>query len=154
VRPPPPSPTTSALPSLPLLYRAFFGGWWSCSHLAGVVDVVGCCCCFVWFGNGNGTETRLTGRCKTLLMGNQQKAGLAIMEVMASTQETAYEKLYRWTQTTCRGLTQASPDQPAVLARAMQALQNRSVLSPPPLVTPILAPAPTTNSPYAYVTDG
>ena len=68
------------------------------------------------------------GRCKMLLMGSQQKAGLAIMESMATLQETAYERLYRWTQSTCRGLTQASPEPPAVLARAIAALRDRPVL--------------------------
>jgi hypothetical protein len=36
--------------------------------------------------------------CKILLRTNQQRAGLSIMENMASLQEMAYERLYRWTQ--------------------------------------------------------
>lgn len=36
--------------------------------------------------------------CKRLLRTRQQKAGLDIMEQMAAIQETAYERLYRWTQ--------------------------------------------------------
>ncbi len=36
--------------------------------------------------------------CKELLRTNQQQVGLAIMEQMATIEEAAYEKLYRWTQ--------------------------------------------------------
>lgn len=36
--------------------------------------------------------------CRTLLTGQQQRAGLSIMEAMAAQQEAAFEKLYRWTQ--------------------------------------------------------
>lgn len=38
--------------------------------------------------------------CKGLLRTNQQRAGLSIMEEMATLQEAAFEHLYRWTQCT------------------------------------------------------
>lgn len=43
--------------------------------------------------------------CKSLLRSNQQRAGLSIMENMASLQELAYERLYRWTQGECKILS-------------------------------------------------
>ncbi|XP_065056579.1 conserved oligomeric Golgi complex subunit 6-like isoform X1 [Rhopilema esculentum] len=66
--------------------------------------------------------------CKLLLRSKQQRAGLEIMETMALYQETAYEKLYRWTQDECRGMTNDSPDITGALCRAMEALQDRPVL--------------------------
>ncbi|XP_049709333.1 conserved oligomeric Golgi complex subunit 6 isoform X4 [Elephas maximus indicus] len=65
---------------------------------------------------------------KVLLRTNQQTAGLEIMEQMALLQETAYERLYRWTQSECRTLTQESCDISPVLTQAMEALQDRPVL--------------------------
>lgn len=50
------------------------------------------------------------------------------MEQMALHQESAYERLYRWTQSQCRGLTADSIDMSEMLQKAMKALQNRSVL--------------------------
>eukprot|EP00040_Diaphanoeca_grandis_P030263 m.178473 g.178473 ORF g.178473 m.178473 type:complete len:692 (+) comp31941_c0_seq1:198-2273(+) len=67
-------------------------------------------------------------RCKVLLRTREQSAGLTIMESMAALQETSYERLYRWTQSTCRGLTHVAAEHPSVLAHALQALRNRSVL--------------------------
>eukprot|EP00112_Aurelia_sp_Birch-Aquarium-sp1_P010006 Seg2159.4 transcript_id=Seg2159.4/GoldUCD/mRNA.D3Y31 product="Conserved oligomeric Golgi complex subunit 6" protein_id=Seg2159.4/GoldUCD/D3Y31 len=66
--------------------------------------------------------------CKILLRSKQQRAGLEIMETMALYQETAYEKLYRWTQDECRGMTSDAPDITGALCRAMEALQDRQVL--------------------------
>ena len=43
---------------------------------------------------------------KVLVRSNQQTAGLEIMEEMALFQETGYEKLYRWSQSQTRSLTQ------------------------------------------------
>ena len=40
----------------------------------------------------------------------------------------AYERLYWWAQTTCRGLSHQSPDHPAMLSVAMRALKDRAVL--------------------------
>lgn len=41
---------------------------------------------------------RIHRDCRRLLGTQHQKAGLDIMESMAALQETAYERLYRWTQ--------------------------------------------------------
>ncbi|BFZ10927.1 hypothetical protein BsWGS_13966 [Bradybaena similaris] len=66
--------------------------------------------------------------CKILLRTNHQTAGLEIMESMALHQESAYERLYRWTQNQCRLVTQDTPDVSPLLCQAMQALQDRPVL--------------------------
>ncbi|XP_062578733.1 LOW QUALITY PROTEIN: conserved oligomeric Golgi complex subunit 6-like [Saccostrea cucullata] len=66
--------------------------------------------------------------CKILLRTNQQTAGLEIMEAMALHQESAYERLYRWTQNECRTLTGDSPDVSPMLCQSMEALQDRPVL--------------------------
>ncbi|XP_064638798.1 conserved oligomeric Golgi complex subunit 6-like [Lineus longissimus] len=66
--------------------------------------------------------------CKVLLRTNQQTAGLEIMESMALHQESAYERLYRWTQNECRTLSGDSPDVNALLCQAMEGLQDRPVL--------------------------
>lgn len=65
---------------------------------------------------------------KVLLRTNQQTAGLEIMEQMALHQEAAYERLYRWAQGECRGMTHDSCDVASVLAHAVGALQERPVL--------------------------
>ncbi|CAG5126682.1 unnamed protein product [Candidula unifasciata] len=66
--------------------------------------------------------------CKILLRTNHQTAGLEIMESMALHQESAYERLYRWTQNQCRLVTQDTPDVSPLLCQAMEALQDRPVL--------------------------
>ncbi|CAL1533346.1 unnamed protein product [Lymnaea stagnalis] len=66
--------------------------------------------------------------CKFLLRTNHQTAGLEIMESMALHQESAYERLYRWTQNQCRQVTQDTPDVSLLLCQAMEALQDRPVL--------------------------
>lgn len=66
--------------------------------------------------------------CKLLLRTKQQTAGLQIMEAMALHLESSYEKLYRWSQDECRGLTGDLPDISNKLSRAMAALQDRPVL--------------------------
>lgn len=66
--------------------------------------------------------------CKVLLRTNQQTAGLEIMESMALHQETAYERLYRWTQAECRSMTGDSFEVTLLHCKAMEALQDRPVL--------------------------
>eukprot|EP00047_Mylnosiga_fluctuans_P019083 m.78466 g.78466 ORF g.78466 m.78466 type:complete len:660 (+) comp7966_c0_seq2:23-2002(+) len=66
--------------------------------------------------------------CKVLLRTSHQRAGLSIMEAMAALQESAYERLYRWTQTACRGLNSEMPEHPALLCRAFGMLRDRPVL--------------------------
>jgi len=53
---------------------------------------------------------------------------LEIMEQMALQQESAYERLYRWTQSQCRMMTSDSLDVTPTQQQAMRALQNRPVL--------------------------
>uniref|UniRef100_A0A8C4R0V2 Conserved oligomeric Golgi complex subunit 6 n=1 Tax=Eptatretus burgeri TaxID=7764 RepID=A0A8C4R0V2_EPTBU len=65
---------------------------------------------------------------KILLRSNQQTAGLEIMEQMALHEEAAYERLYRWAQNDCRGLTRDSCDVSPLLIRALACLQPRPVL--------------------------
>nr|CAB3232563.1 conserved oligomeric Golgi complex subunit 6 [Phallusia mammillata] len=65
---------------------------------------------------------------KVLLRTNQQTAGLEIMEQMALQQESAYERLYRWSQSQCRSLTSDAIDITPIQQQAMKALQNRPVL--------------------------
>ncbi|KAK2156367.1 hypothetical protein LSH36_215g03002 [Paralvinella palmiformis] len=66
--------------------------------------------------------------CKVLLRTNHQTAGLEIMESMALHQESAYERLYRWTQSECRLLSGDSPDISNKLCQAVEAIQDRPVL--------------------------
>ena len=65
---------------------------------------------------------------KILLRTNQQTAGLEIMESMALMQESAFERLYRWTQNQCRQLTTEILDPPELLLESMAALHSRPVL--------------------------
>ncbi|XP_046853571.1 conserved oligomeric Golgi complex subunit 6-like [Xenia sp. Carnegie-2017] len=66
--------------------------------------------------------------CKLLLRTKQQTAGLEIMESMALYMESAYERLYRWAQAECRGLTGDIPEILSNLQNAMAVLQDRPVL--------------------------
>eukprot|EP00730_Choanoeca_flexa_P002449 TRINITY_DN11055_c0_g2_i4.p1 TRINITY_DN11055_c0_g2~~TRINITY_DN11055_c0_g2_i4.p1 ORF type:complete len:687 (+),score=161.29 TRINITY_DN11055_c0_g2_i4:3-2063(+) len=66
--------------------------------------------------------------CKRLLRTSHQKAGVDIMDQMATLQEKAYERLYRWTQGTCRSMTTESVDQTRRLNMAFNALRARPVL--------------------------
>ena len=44
--------------------------------------------------------------CRRLLRTHHQRAGLALMDVMAGYQETAHERLCRWVQAECRALAE------------------------------------------------
>lgn len=66
--------------------------------------------------------------CKVLLHMSKQRAGLEIMESMAMQLESAYERLYHWTQNQCRLMTGEVPDFNANLRRALKELQKRPVL--------------------------
>lgn len=50
------------------------------------------------------------------------------MERMNSIQETAFDKLYRWTQTESRTLGRETQEVPAILRHALRALKQRPVL--------------------------
>ncbi|KAI9020905.1 oligomeric Golgi complex subunit 6-like protein [Phycomyces nitens] len=67
--------------------------------------------------------------CKLLLTTKHQQAGQHIMETMAMYQETAYAKLYRWTQYESRSsFGNDSIDVSSLMVKALSALQHRPVL--------------------------
>lgn len=69
------------------------------------------------------------GNCRQLLRTHHQRAGLELMDVMASYQENAHERLARWVQGECKTLAEEDgPDVPDLLTRAMTALKSRPVL--------------------------
>lgn len=65
-------------------------------------------------------------QCKLLLQSGHQPTAFEIIEQMASFQETALERLYRWTQNQCRNID--SPDSNVLLTQAVSCLQDRPVL--------------------------
>ncbi|RHZ69762.1 hypothetical protein Glove_279g34 [Diversispora epigaea] len=71
---------------------------------------------------------QIHGDCESLLITENQRAGLEIMERMNSIQETAFDKLYRWTQTESRTLSRETQEVPAILRHALRALKQRPVL--------------------------
>jgi conserved oligomeric Golgi complex subunit 6 len=67
--------------------------------------------------------------CKSLLRTHHQRAGLELLDSMASLQENAYERLCRWVQSECRGLSDIdSPEVDPLLQRAVASLKVRHVL--------------------------
>ncbi|TPX35858.1 hypothetical protein SmJEL517_g01736 [Synchytrium microbalum] len=66
--------------------------------------------------------------CKALLITDHQQAGLEIMEGMATIQESAFEKLFKWAQSECRSMNRDSPEVSPALRSAMKALKQRPVL--------------------------
>ena len=65
-------------------------------------------------------------QCKNLLQSGHQTTVFEIMEQMASFQDKALEKLYRWTQIQCRNID--SPESSVLLTQAVACLQDRPVL--------------------------
>nr|CAD7568801.1 unnamed protein product [Timema californicum] len=78
--------------------------------------------------------------CRTLMQSGHQTAALDIMEQMALYQESALERLYRWTQTHCRNIE--SPEMSELLAQAMACLQDRPVLFNSPVTSLVLTDSP------------
>ena len=70
------------------------------------------------------------GNCRSLLRTHHQRAGLELMDQMASYQERAHERLCRWVQTECRALAEddSAEDVSDTLAKAMAALRQRPTL--------------------------
>ncbi|RIB16037.1 component of oligomeric golgi complex 6 [Gigaspora rosea] len=66
--------------------------------------------------------------CDALLITENQRAGLEIMERMNSYQETAFDKLYRWTQAESRSLGRDTQEVPVTLKLALKTLKQRPVL--------------------------
>ncbi|KAL1919011.1 uncharacterized protein VTP21DRAFT_2392 [Calcarisporiella thermophila] len=71
---------------------------------------------------------QINNDCQALLITENQRAGIEIMESMSIYQENAYDKLYRWTQQECRSLNRDFLEASAALRSAMQALKQRPVL--------------------------
>ncbi|GBF95228.1 hypothetical protein Rsub_07943 [Raphidocelis subcapitata] len=67
--------------------------------------------------------------CRALLRGHHQRAGLELMDQMASYQEGGYETLCRWVQAECRNLGEHdAPEVDPTLTAAVAALRQRPVL--------------------------
>ncbi|XP_071443578.1 conserved oligomeric Golgi complex subunit 6 [Hetaerina americana] len=64
--------------------------------------------------------------CNTLMQSGHQTAALEIMEQMTHYQESALERLYRWTQTHCRNIDSA--ENMSLLPQAMSYIQERPIL--------------------------
>ncbi|CAG8701845.1 12672_t:CDS:10, partial [Acaulospora morrowiae] len=71
---------------------------------------------------------RIHRDCESLLITENQRAGLEIMERMNSYKETAFDKLYRWTQKESRDLGHEVQEIPVALRYALKALKQRPVL--------------------------
>ncbi|KAL4547594.1 hypothetical protein Ndes2526B_g06835 [Nannochloris sp. 'desiccata'] len=64
--------------------------------------------------------------CRSLLRTHHQRAGLELLDSMASLQEGAYERLCRWVQSECRGLSDIdSPEVDPLLQRAVASLRRQ-----------------------------
>jgi hypothetical protein len=66
--------------------------------------------------------------CKALLVADNQKVGLEIMDLMITYQEAAYERLFKWTQYECRAMKNESPEISTEFRQAMHALRLRPIL--------------------------
>ncbi|KAI8584028.1 hypothetical protein K450DRAFT_221168 [Umbelopsis ramanniana AG] len=67
--------------------------------------------------------------CRLLLMTEHQQAGLDILESLAGHQETAYEKLYKWTQRECQSsFNREFLEISSLMKRATKALKHKPVL--------------------------
>ncbi|GLC43979.1 hypothetical protein PLESTB_000216400 [Pleodorina starrii] len=67
--------------------------------------------------------------CRQLLRTHHQRAGLELMDLMASHQESAYERLCRWVQVQCRNIGEYdAPEVEPALQTAVAALRERPVL--------------------------
>nr|CAG4643844.1 EOG090X03SX [Lepidurus arcticus] len=64
--------------------------------------------------------------CRLILQTGHQATALEIMEQMALYQESALERLYRWTQSQCKNVE--APQTSVLLTQAMGCLQDRPVL--------------------------
>lgn len=71
---------------------------------------------------------RIHEDCKILLRSSQQRVGLDIMEEMAIHLEEGYERLYHWSQSSCRSLTGDLPPSSPLLRRSLQELKDRPIL--------------------------
>lgn len=70
----------------------------------------------------------LLADCKLLLMLDKNQAGLAIMESITVIQETAYERLFQWSQVVIHAMSRDVPEITETMRSAVDALKHRSVL--------------------------
>ncbi|TPP57413.1 Component of oligomeric golgi complex 6 [Fasciola gigantica] len=66
--------------------------------------------------------------CKDVIRSGEQNLGFSMLDSSRSTLESAYQRLYRWSQNECRIRTQDIPEIGATLRKAFFELQNRPVL--------------------------
>ncbi|KAJ1341209.1 hypothetical protein BSLG_004214 [Batrachochytrium salamandrivorans] len=66
--------------------------------------------------------------CKVLLITENQRLGLEIMETTGIYLESAFEKLYRWTLAECKRMKSESPEIPVYLKEGIRALKLRPLL--------------------------
>ncbi|VDP94539.1 unnamed protein product [Echinostoma caproni] len=66
--------------------------------------------------------------CKDMIRSGEQNLGFNMLDSTRSTMESAYQRLYQWTQNECRMRTQDTPEIGATLRKAMSELQDRPVL--------------------------
>ncbi|KAJ3411549.1 Golgi transport complex subunit 6 [Chytridiales sp. JEL 0842] len=66
--------------------------------------------------------------CKALLITENQRAGLEIMETVSGYQEKAYDRLFRWVQAECNGLNREVPEITPSIRNGVAALKRRPAL--------------------------
>eukprot|EP00892_Ulva_mutabilis_P006723 jgi/Ulvmu1/4422/UM002_0147.1 len=72
---------------------------------------------------------RVHENCRSLLHTHHQRAGLELLDSMASYEETAYERLCKWVQSQCQSLTDVDiAEVHPLLSSALNALKARPVL--------------------------
>lgn len=71
---------------------------------------------------------RIHNDCKLLLRTQHQRAGLDTMELMSMYEQSAYERLYRWTKVECRKLESSDCEISPLVKQALFALNQRPVL--------------------------
>ncbi|KAK9719428.1 Golgi transport complex subunit 6, partial [Basidiobolus ranarum] len=71
---------------------------------------------------------RIHKDCQVLIASDKQLVGTEIMNSLTSVQETAFDKLFKWTQSECRVLGRDSPDITPTLRMAIKELKQRPEL--------------------------
>jgi len=71
---------------------------------------------------------KIINDCEYLLISNNQKAGLEIMEKMTAYQEKAFDNLFHWAQAETRIMTKENPEITSLFRDALVILRQRQVL--------------------------
>jgi hypothetical protein len=71
---------------------------------------------------------RIQKNCTVLLAADDQGLGLEVMDTMNGIQESAYERLFKWTLYECRMLKYENPEVSIELRQAMHSLRLRPIL--------------------------